>query len=61
MYSLYDKDGVLRFANSDKEACLQYAKLFQLNSAQFCLINLILNIDEEANINLDLNQEENNN
>ena len=61
MYGLYDRDGVLRFANSDKKACLEYAKLFELNSAQCCLINLILNIDEEANINLDLNQAENNN
>ena len=61
MYGLYDRDGVLRFANSDREACLEYAKLFELNSGQCCLINLILNMDEEANINLDLNQAENNN
>ena len=32
MYGLYDRDGVLRFANSDREACLDYAKLFELNS-----------------------------
>ena len=57
MYGLYDKEGVLRFVNSDKEACLDYAELFELNSAQFCLMN----IDRGDDINLVLNQEENNN
>ena len=61
MYSLYDKDGVLRFINSDREACLDYAKLFELNSAHCCLINLIASMDKQININLDLNQAENNN
>ena len=61
MYSLYDKEGVLRFVNSDKEACLDYAKLFELNSAHCCLINLISSMDKQININLDLNQAVNNN
>mgnify|MGYP001422388167 FL=1 len=61
MYSLYDKDGVLRFVNSDREACLDYAKLFELNSAHCCLMNLITSMDSENNINLVLNQAENNN
>ena len=61
MYGLYDKDGVLRFTNSDKEACLDYAQLFEMNSAHFCLMNLVVNIDKQNNINLDLNQAENNN
>ena len=61
MYGLYDRDGVLRFANSDREACLDYAKLFELNSAHYCLLNLVAIIDKENNINLDLNQAENNN
>ena len=39
MYSLYDRDGVLRFANSDREACLDYAKLFELNSANCCSVS----------------------
>ena len=47
MYGLYDKDGVLRFTNSDKEACLDYAQLFEMNSAHFCLINLVASIDKE--------------
>ena len=61
MYCLYDNDGLLRFTNSDKEACLDYAQLFEMNSAHCCLMNLVASIDKENNINLDLNQEENNN
>ena len=61
MYGLYDYNGVLRFTNSDKEACLDYAQLFEMNSAHFCLMNLIVSIDEKFDTNLDLNQVENNN
>ena len=61
MFGLYDKDGILRFVNSDREACLDYAALFELNTAHFCLMNLIGNIDEEIDINLVPNQVENNN
>ena len=61
MYGLYDRDGVLRFANSDREACLDYAKLFELNSSDCSLMNLVVSINKEANINLDLNQAKNNN
>ena len=61
MYSLYDREGVLRFDNSDREACLDYAELFELNSSHCCLMNLIVSTDTESNINLDLNQAENNN
>ena len=61
MYGIYDKDGVLRFFNSDREACIDYAKLFELNSANYHLMDLIVSIDTAADINLDLNQAENNN
>ena len=61
MYGLYDRDGVLRYFNADREACLDYAKLFEMNSAHCCLMNLIASIEKENNINLDLNQVENNN
>ena len=61
MYGLYDRDGILRFINSDKEACLDYAELFELSSTNFCLMNLIENIDKENKINFDLIQAENNN
>ena len=60
MYGLYDKDGTLRFVNSDMEACLDYAKLFELKSSQYCLMNFIENMNKE-NVNFDLNQVENNN
>ena len=61
MYGLYDKDGILRFVNSDKKACLDYAELFELNSAHFCLMNLMESVNKEISINFDPNQEENNN
>ncbi len=62
MYGLYDRDGVLRFVNSDREACLDYAELFALNSENYCLMNLLDSIDKQFNnINLDLNQVENSN
>ena len=61
MYGLYDNDGVLRFTNSDKEACLDYAQLFEMNSAHCFLMNLMANVDTAANINLGPNQAENNN
>ena len=61
MYGLYDRDGVLRYINSDKKACLDYAKLFELNSTNYSLMNLIDIIDKENDVNLDLNQVVNNN
>ena len=61
MYGLYDRDGILRCVNSDREACLDYAELFELNSSHCCLMNLISSVEKENNINLDLNQVENNN
>ena len=45
MISLYDKDGMLRFFNSDREACLDYLELFELKSTNFSLINLIDSVD----------------
>ena len=61
MFGLYDRDGILRFVNSHKEACLDYAELFELKSTNFSLINLIDSIETSNDVNLDLNQEENNN
>ena len=40
MYGLYDKEGVLRFVDSDKDACIAYAELFELGSTNYCLIDL---------------------
>ena len=61
MYSLYDKDGILRIVNSDHRACLDYAQLFELNSADYCLTNMKEITDNQNNINLVLNLVENNN
>ena len=40
MYGLYDKEGILRFVDSDKDACIAYAALFELGSTNYCLIDL---------------------
>ena len=40
MYGLYDKEGILRFFDSDKDACIAYAELFELGSTNYCLIDL---------------------
>ncbi len=63
MYELYDKEGILRFVNSDKDACLAYAELFEISSTNYSLMNLVENIekDKEKDTILLPNQEENNN
>ena len=40
MYGLYDKEGILRFVDSDKQACIAYAELFELSSTNYCLMDL---------------------
>ena len=40
MYGLYDKEGILRFVDPDKDACIAYAELFELSSTNYCLMNL---------------------
>ena len=40
MYGLYDKEGILRFVDSDEDACIAYAELFELDSTNYCLIDL---------------------
>tara|TARA_B100000900_G_scaffold407520_1_gene420332 strand:- start:80 stop:265 length:186 start_codon:yes stop_codon:yes gene_type:complete len=61
MYGLYDKEGILRFVNSDKDACLAYAELFDLSAQNYLLMPLNENIDELSDINLDQNQVKSNN
>mgnify|MGYP001406087888 CR=1 FL=1 len=61
MYGLYDKEGILRFVNSDKGACIAYAELFELGPANYCLMDLA---NETKKINwtkLDQSLEESNN
>jgi len=40
LYGLYDTEGILRFTCTDKEACIAYAKLFDLSSIEFSLMRL---------------------
>ena len=61
MFGLYDKEGILRYVNSDKDACIAYAELFDLNSSTYSLMSLSESDYEFRNINLDQNQGENSN
>ena len=61
MYGLYDKDGILRYVNTDKDACLAYAELFDLNSKSYSLMSFDETIEEIRDINLDQNQAKNSN
>ena len=56
MYGLYDKEGILRFVNSDKDACIAYAELFDLGATNYCLLDLASDTKKiKGNTNLDQN------
>ena len=55
MYGLYDKEGILRFVDSDKDACIAYAELFELGSANYCLMDLP-NDTKKINVKATLDQ-----
>ena len=62
MYGLYDKEGILRFVDSDKDACIAYAELFELSSTNYCLMNLANDTNKvKGKTNLDQNLGVNNN
>ena len=61
MYGLYDKEGILRYVNSDKDACLAYAELFNLSSQSYLLLSLNDTIENLGDINFDQNQAKNSN
>ena len=61
MYGLYDKEGILRFVDSDKDACIAYAELFELGSTSYCLMDLANNTKKINDTNFDQNLEVNNN
>ena len=62
MYGLYDKEGILRFVDSDKDACIAYAELFELGSTNYCLMDLVKDTKKvNGNTNLDQSQEVYNN
>ena len=53
MYGLYDKQGILRFVDKDKDACIAYAELFELSSTNYCLMDLDKDIKQVKVTNLD--------
>ena len=55
MYGLYDKEGILRFVDSDKDACIAYAELFELGATNYCLMDLV-NDTKKVNGNTNLDQ-----
>ena len=55
MYGLYDKEGILRFVDSDKDACIAYAELFELGSTNYCLMDLA-NDTKKMNYDTNLDQ-----
>ena len=61
MYGLYDKEGILRFVDSDKDACIAYAELFELGSANYCLMDLANYIENRKGAIHDQNLGVNNN
>ena len=62
MYGLYDKEGILRFVDSDKDACVAYAELFELSSTNYCLMDLANDTKKvRGKTNLDQNLGVNNN
>ena len=61
MYGLYDKEGILRFINSDKDACIAYAELFELGSTNYCLMDLASDTKKVAATTVDQNLGGNNN
>ena len=61
MYGLYDKEGILRFVDSDKDACIAYAELFELNSTNYCLMDLANDTKKVTVSNPDQTLEGNNN
>ena len=61
MYGLYDKEGILRFVDADKDACIAYAELFELGSTNYCLMDLANYTKKVRFTNLDQSLEGNNN
>ena len=61
MYGLYDKEGILRFVDSDKDVCIAYAELFELGITNYCLMDLANDTKKLKNTNLDQSLEESNN
>ena len=61
MYGLYDREGILRFIDPDKDACIEYAELFELSSTNYCLMDLANDTKKVDSTNLNQSLGENNN
>ena len=61
MYGLYDKEGILRFVDSDKDVCIAYAELFELGSTNYCLMDFAKDTNKVKSTTLDQSLGENNN
>tara|TARA_B100000212_G_scaffold90311_1_gene66271 strand:- start:35 stop:220 length:186 start_codon:yes stop_codon:yes gene_type:complete len=61
MFGLYDREGILRYVNSDRDACIAYAELFDLNSQTYLLMSLNDTTEDLGDINFDQNQAMNSN
>ena len=61
MYGLYDREGILRYVNTDKDACIAYAELFDLNTQTYLLISLSDIGEDLGDINFDQNPAKNSN
>ena len=61
MYGLYDKEGILRFVDTDKDACIAYAELFELGTTNYCLMDLANDTKKAKNTTLDQSPGGNNN
>ena len=61
MFGLYDKEGILRFVDSDKDACIAYAELFELGSTNYCLMDLANDSNKVKGPNVDQSLGESNN
>ena len=59
MYGLYDREGILRYVNTDKDACIAYAELFDLNTQAYLLISLSDIGEDLGDINFDQNPAKN--
>ena len=53
MYGLYDKEGILRFVDSDKDVCIAYAELFELGATNYCLMDLAYDSHKVKGTNAD--------
>ena len=61
MFGLYDKEGILRFVDKDKDVCIAYAELFELGSTNYCLMDLASDKKKVTAANLAQNLGEHNN